>query len=248
MPEQLTTSQLVEVLRADRREHWERGERIMAETYIERHPALQADPASAVELVYHETLLREELGETFTLEEYLRRFPQLTAQLEPILEVHRALDSDDLVNITCTDSSGPDSLPGWVKFGAPLLQVPGFEILERLGQGGMGVVFKAREVQLQRTVALKMILASTEVGERELSRFRAEAGARPPCSIRTSCRSMRWARRGADLTSPSNTWMAAAWSGRSRGSRSRPERLQNLWRPWHGRSTMRISRDSFIGT
>ena len=54
--------------------------------------------------------------------------------------------------------------------------VPGYEILGVLGQGGMGVVYRARQIRLNRLVALKMIRGG-RAGDVQLERFRIETEA-----------------------------------------------------------------------
>src|SRR5205807_539098 len=57
----------------------------------------------------------------------------------------------------------------------PQLSIAGYEILRKIGEGGMGVVYLARDLQLGREVALKMIRADRPITPDIVARFAREA-------------------------------------------------------------------------
>jgi serine/threonine-protein kinase len=115
-----------------------------------------------------EYLLAAESGKTPGRTEFLSLHPEIASELEAFFANHD--EASRLSQPLCDLARAGDSLwEGW-RFGD-------YEILEILGWGGMGVVYRARHTDLDRIVALKMIRAGRLATKEDVERFRKEAKA-----------------------------------------------------------------------
>ncbi len=129
-------------------------------------------------------LLEELLDSELTPEEVCRDCPELLPQVRR--RWRRKLDCDAQLD-AMFPAPGPGSPFGGTSpkpSSTELPQIPGHELRGLLGRGGMGVVYEARHLRLNRIVAVKMLLtgvyASPEARERFLREAEAVAGLRHP--------------------------------------------------------------------
>ena len=107
------------------------------------------------------------------LERVIAEHPDLAAELRELWAT--AMIAEDFGSLSGEfrglDEEPPARVPA---FGVPG-RVGDYEILDEIGRGGMGVVFRARQLSLSRIVALKMVLRGEFASPAEVARFRAEA-------------------------------------------------------------------------
>ncbi len=105
-------------------------------------------------------------GEPADLESACREYPELAADLRHLWGA---------VLVTDTAGAVRDEVPG-KRIPVPTV-IGDYELLEEVGRGGMGVVFRARQRSLDREVAVKMILRGRLASDADMQRFLAEAAA-----------------------------------------------------------------------
>ncbi|MGE3775853.1 MAG: protein kinase, partial [Pirellulaceae bacterium] len=157
------------------------GERDALEKILAARPELAADEETAMELVYAEVLAREDEGCPPSVDELAGRFPQWRQRITRLLQVH-AVFSPAEPEPGGTGTAAPSAsfvaatAPPEAGSAAPFGRIGQYTVLNRLGSGGMGVVYKARQDGLNRLVALKVI-RTFDASDQERHRFRLEAEA-----------------------------------------------------------------------
>ena len=152
---------------------WNSGNPPAVESYLQKAPVAMRSRLLA-ELLRIEIAHRRRSGEQPTPQEFRLRFPADGAVIDALF-----LD-------TPTEAfPGPMALPSTVSAaaessapaGAGWPEIPGYEILAQLAPGGMGLVYRARQLGLNRLVAVKVIRSGAHADAHERARFRVEAEA-----------------------------------------------------------------------
>jgi tRNA A-37 threonylcarbamoyl transferase component Bud32 len=144
---------LVELIHRELELRLQAGEAALLSDYLGRYPALAHAPNDLAALLETELRFRLQAAEKPVLEEYQERYPALGVRVREAFK----------------------------RVGSAPPAVPGYERLEEIAQGGMGTVYRARQVLLRRDVALKVIrrdrLTDGSQADRFRARFRREAEA-----------------------------------------------------------------------
>jgi len=133
-----------------------------------KHPESRSEENRTKDII-RELIERSESGEEVVPEEYLTRYPEFENELRRWFELLRTNQIETIRRLAEIDGgSKPDSS----------LQIIGdFKILREIGRGGMGTVYEAEQISLNRKVALKLLPPHLSLLERDVQKFRREAEA-----------------------------------------------------------------------
>jgi serine/threonine protein kinase len=150
------------------------GSLLEVEELRDQYPAVWENTETALELVYSEYVLRVANGESPDRRDWYRRYPEWRERLERLFGLHDLLSDHD------THRGLHDATIPRIKPLEPLetdVHPEGYELHEELGRGGMAVVYRAKQRELNRIVALKVLRGGAWFADADAIRIRREAEA-----------------------------------------------------------------------
>jgi len=177
---------LVDLVNIDLEYRLKSGFDVAIEDYVLRFPPLAADRDAVLDLIESEVSIRRRMNPGLAIAEYCERFPSYQAALLQRL----ALDTqDDNEPGTTRLPDGPEGAgseaagsaaearPSDAEQRPTGVRLDDYELIEEIGRGGMGIVYRARQVTLARDVAVKTMKAGVLASPEQVRRFRREARA-----------------------------------------------------------------------
>lgn len=176
----------------------ESGRTDAVELMLAEHPEVRADFRLLLDCIQAEYAVWERRGQPRNLDEYARRFPEHADSLKAMFAKsdgkppptpldHSVSAGPRTAETSFADATTANSSPSselsdtYVPARAVVQPVKGkigrYEILQEVARGGMGVVYKAYDPQLERMVAVKLIKSGELADPEQVQRFRTEARA-----------------------------------------------------------------------
>ena len=132
-------------------------------------------------MIGREFQIRVDLGQPTCVEDFLQRFPEHADALRSRLEAYLSRNGDVSGSATPvthdTSSPGAPGVPGPLERDGFRARLGGFRLRKRLGEGGMGIVFRAYDPRLDCEVALKIMKPEVAAIPSCRQRFLGEAQA-----------------------------------------------------------------------
>ena len=126
------------------------------------------EPDERIASLVNEYFDRRENGEDLTPQRFLTQHPDLADELEPYLDGLTLLDQ------IRTATGGLGEPLDLAEAASELPTIQGYQLIEEIGRGGMGVVYKALQVATKRNVAVKVMLAGPFASPKAQRRFDRE--------------------------------------------------------------------------
>jgi predicted Ser/Thr protein kinase len=154
---------------------WSRGDRRTVEHFLEDDPELCGNADAALDCIYGEYVLREELGERPDPEEYCRRFPHFAEALRRLFAVDQALvgdgsqSTDPRDRATLPSATDPLPVPSRPMSPGVPASIGKYRVVSALDAGGQGLVFRAVHPTLGQDVVVKLARHPVEPGQKQHS-------------------------------------------------------------------------------